>query len=326
MAPVRGLGAITPLSFPEPVRRRNVRLLTKVIRSWLDEMGARECLLIFYWWALPELVASIPNTASIYDCIDDHAAIPGSIVPPQTVARLEGQLLDAVDRTYVVSSGLVAARAAPGREISVLPNGFDLNLFERLTEAGFTQPQALRSIPKPIIGYAGGLGSRMDWDLLAELAARRPGWSFVFVGGNRSEAPEALRRQPNTYFLGMLPYPDALAAIGWFDVATIPANVQQFSLGNSFLKLLDYFAHGTPVVATPLPDTVRVSDTESGLLELAQGVDGWLSALERALEEPETSPLRAARRRLVEARSVKRRIDQMLGETLGGLITDWPAG
>ncbi len=170
LAPVRGLSAITPLSFPEPVRRRNVRRLTRLIRSWLDEVGARECLLIFYWWALPELVARVPHVVSIYDCLDNYAALPGSIVPVRTVGRLEGQLLDAVDRTYVVSEGLLSVLDGPGREIRVLPNGFDLKLFERVEAEGFTVPKALRSVPGPIIGYAGGLGSRMDWKLLTELA------------------------------------------------------------------------------------------------------------------------------------------------------------
>ncbi len=87
-----------------------------------------------------------------------------------------------------------------------------------------------------------------------------------------------------------------------------------FTRGNSFLKLLDYFAHGTPVVATSVPDTLRAAESAPGLLELSDGVDDWLSALERAVAEPTNSPLRAARRRAAEARSVERRVDLMLGD------------
>lgn len=317
LAPVRGLAAIGPLSVPEAMRRRNVRTFTKVIRGWLDEIGAENCVLLFYWWALPELVQSVPHAASIYDCTDDWTAIPGAFISPHVVSRLEGRLLDSVDRSYVVSSGLLEHRAGPGREISVLPNGFDLRFFRKLKRAGFAVPEALRSIPRPIVGYAGGLRSRMDWKLVMDLVRRRAEWSFVFVGGDPRDAPEALHHQPNVFFHRSMPYAAALGAISCFDVGTIPALNQRFSRGNSFLKLLDYFAHGIPVVAPTLPDTCRVEESYPGLLHLAEDADEWETALARAVEEPAASPLREARRGYVEDQSAERRVARMLGEALG---------
>jgi glycosyltransferase involved in cell wall biosynthesis len=317
VAPVRGLAAIGPLSAPEVMRRRNVRVLAAVIRRWLRDIGAQRCVLVFYWWALPELVQQVPHVASIYDCVDDHTAMPGGLLAPAMIARLEGRLLDAVDRSYVVSAALLEDRAAPGRRISVLPNGFDHRLFAQVQQDGFAVPEFLRSIPRPIVGYAGGLSTRIDWDLLAGLVSRRPEWSFVFVGGDPQVAPAALRGRANVYFQGTLPYPGALAAIGCFDAGVIPVRVDQFSRGNSFLKLLDYFAHGIPVVATPLPDTRRVAEASPGLLELADGIDGWEAALARALHEPSRSPRRGARRAYTRERSVERRVARMIRDTLG---------
>jgi glycosyltransferase involved in cell wall biosynthesis len=317
LAPVRGLAAIGPLSTPEPMRRHNVRVFGTLIRRWLADRGARECLLWFYWWALPELVGEVPHAASLYDCTDDHAALPGSIVAAATVRRLEGRLLDAVDRSYVVSSGLLEARAGPGRRISVLPNGFDVTLFRRIERAGFAAPVELGTRSRPVVGYAGGINRRLDWELLTALARRRPEWTFAFVGGDARYAPAAVRRAENVVFVHALPYRQALAVISRFDVATIPVCVSDFSRGNSFLKLLDYFAHGTPVVATPLPATIEVAQAEAGLLWLAEDVEGWLAALTAALHESPSSPARAARRRFVEARSVSRRVARMLGDALG---------
>lgn len=317
LAPVRGLAAIGPLSAPEVMRRRNVRMLSRVIRRWLRDIGAERCVLVFYWWALPELVQRVPHVASIYDCVDDHTAMPGGLLAPTMIARLEGRLLDAVDRSYVVSDALLEDRAAPRRQIALLANGFDHRLFEQIEQDRSAVPEFLRSIPRPIVGYAGGLSTRLDWELLTELAVRRPEWSFVFVGGDPQVAPAALRSRANVYFERSMPYPAALAAIGCFDAGAIPVRVQQFSRGNSFLKLLDYFAHGIPVVATPVPDTSRVAQTSPGLLELAEGVDGWEAALARALEEPRRSPLRQARRAFARERSVERRVARMITDTLG---------
>jgi len=315
VAPVRGLPAIGPLWAPEPMRRRNVRLLGDVIRAWLDDRGASSCVMAFYWWSLPELVAEVPNVASIYDCIDDHAALPGSYATNETVERLEGRLLDAVDSSYVVSPALLPAREAPRRRVTVLRSPFDLTLFRALERDGLEPPPRVRSLPRPIVGYLGALGTRMDWELLVEVTARRPSWSFVFAGGDPRSAPAELNR-PNVTFIPAMPYPQGMAVASCFDVGTIPFVEGRFSRGNSSLKLLDYMAYGMPVVSAPLPDTMRVAESNPGLLALAEGPDQWLGQLERALAEPASSPGRAARLAYVQEQSAERRVARMLEEAL----------
>jgi glycosyltransferase involved in cell wall biosynthesis len=318
LVPVRGLASIGPLSVPEPMRRRNVRLLTRIINGWLDDVGAARCVLLFYWWSLPELVDLVPHVASIYDCTDDFSAVPGGLVPSAVVTRVEGRLLDVVDRAYVVSPALLEGRAAPGRRIEVLPNGFDERLFTTCEQDGFRVPETVRRAAHPMIGYAGGFTDRIDWALLTELARRRPEWTFMLTGGEPAAVPAELSARTNVVFQSASPYPEALGAISCFDVATIPARIAQFSRGNSFLKLLDYFAHGTPVVAPPLPDTRAVADDHPGLLTLADGADAWEAALAAALDEPADSPLRAARRAYVAERTVERRVASMIEEAISG--------
>jgi glycosyltransferase involved in cell wall biosynthesis len=318
LAPVRGLSAIAPLSNPEFARRRNIRSFGKLIRGWLGEVGASECLLLFYWWALPELVDTVPHVASIYDCTDEHAALPGSLIKKPTVERLEGRLLDAVDRAYVVSAGLVEGRRRDGRRVTVLPNGFDTKLFGELERRGFEVPEAIRSIRRPIVGYVGALNQRMDWELLIELADRRADWSFVLVGSDPRAAPSRLHQSGNVHFPGALAYSSALAAISRFDAAVMPVRLSEFSQGNSPLKLRDYFAHGAPVVATRLPDTESIATSRPGLLCLADDVEQWEAALTDALNERPDSPLRAARRQFIEESSVEQRVARMLEEALKG--------
>lgn len=316
LAPVQGLSAISPLDVPEAMRRRNVRIFARVIQEWLAEIGAKECLLVFYWWALPELVNLVPCVASVYDCTDDHRSAPGAL-RRRSMERLEERMLDTVDRSYVVSPALLDARAGAGRDITVLPTGFDVTLFQELERDGFEPPEALRGLPRPIIGYVGGITNRMDWDLLHELSRRRPDWSFVFIGGNpRVAAPASLRDRDNVLFLRAMPYADALRAISRFDVGMIPVRMSRFSRGNSFLKLLDYFAHGIPVVATPVADTVGVLESGDDLLYLASDADTWLAALTQALDEPSSLQLPAQRRLYVEARSAQRRVGTILSQAL----------
>ena len=313
LASVRGLPSLGPLWAPESMRRRNARVLSRVIRSWLAETGADPPLLIFYWWALPELIDTVPHSAAVYDCTDDHAALPGSFAGDIRVQRLEGRLLDAVDRAYVVSPQLLASRQRPGRSVALLPVCVDMTLFASLERDGFAVPDDLSALPRPIIGYAGALGMRMDWELLGELTRRCQEWSFVFLGGHRRDLPAHMLR-PNVFCVAPMPYRAALAAMSAFDVATIPMMANRFSMTNSFLKLREYLAHGHPVVSAALPDTESLAAQAPGLLRLARGPDEWVCALEEALQEPRDSPLRAARRAYVEERSTPQRVAALLGD------------
>jgi hypothetical protein len=82
------------------------------------------------------------------------------------------------------------------------------------------------------------------------------------------------------------------------------------------LKLLDYLAYGMPVVATPLPDPLRVAQAGPGLVETATDLDAWLAHLDRAVAEPAGSPARGARLAYVEGQSAERRVASMLGDAL----------
>jgi len=316
LAPLQGLSTLVPLGFPEPLRRHNVRLFRGAIREWLAEIGADRCLLFFYWWFVPELVGAVPAVVSIYDCADEHADYPGSSLRQRTVRRVEARLLDAVDCSFLVSPALLPPREAPGRRLTVLPNAFDTRAFAAVVGEGLTVPEPLRSVEGPVVGCIGSLAGRVDAQLMREIVRRRPDWTFAFIGADAQTALPEIVELPNVLTLGVLPYREALRAMSRFDVGVIPFRARPFTRGNSFLKLLDHFAHGTPVVATPLPDTLAVAQTDEKLIRLAEGRDAWLAALAEALDETATSPLREARRRYAHQRSVERRVEQLLTDAL----------
>jgi glycosyltransferase involved in cell wall biosynthesis len=316
LAPLEGPSTLAPLASPELVRRYNVRLCAKAIREWLDILGADRCLLVCYWWFVHELVQKVPCVASIYDCADEHAHYPGSSVKEDTVRRLEGRLLDAVDASFVVSPGLLPPREAPGRRLTVLPASFDGRTFAEVMRNRPEVPEPLRSVEGPVVGHTGALGGRADVPLMEELVRRRPEWTFAFVGADAPSALPGLVGRPNVLMLGPLPYADAMGALARFDVGIIPFITTPFTLGNSPMKLLDHLAHGTPVVAPPLPDMVGAAEGGENLVRLAAGADAWEGAIADALAEPPDAPAREARRRYTERRDVQNRVRRMLQDVV----------
>jgi glycosyltransferase involved in cell wall biosynthesis len=318
LASVGGLYSLLPLASIGPLRRFHAWRGLRAIRRWLREIEADRCAVLTSWWFAADVLERLPEAAtSIYDCTDEHTAYPGSSLKAEQVRGPESRLLDLVDRAYVVSPGLLASRQAPGRDVTVLPQGFDVRRFHALERAGWAVPDWIASLDGPVVGLLGRDAGRVDWPLMEQLIVRRPACTFVFIGDSGLHGPEALLDRPNVRVVGFVPYPEALAAVSRLDAALIPFVDTPFTRGCSFLKLLDFLVHGVPVIATPLPDTERVAAEGQGLVYLPADVDAWLTAIDQALAEPADAAVRAARRQLVERHSVAHRVAEMMGEDVG---------
>ncbi|GAA4346106.1 hypothetical protein GCM10023185_00300 [Hymenobacter saemangeumensis] len=170
-------------------------------------------------------------------------------------------------------------------------NGFDAAQFS--AEPAHALPPDLAAIPGPRIGYVGALITmRLDLPLLEELARQRPKWSFVLVGW-QDEAFErsALHSLPNVYFLGRKHTHDVPAYLQHFDVCINPQAINEITLGNFPLKILEYLAMGKPVVATVTNTMTEVFSEHS---YLATGTAQYLEQIEKALAED--SPRKAQER------------------------------
>jgi phosphopantetheine--protein transferase-like protein len=88
-------------------------------------------------------------------------------------------------RSLVISPGLLERKSGINPHMSMVPEGVDSALYERVAP----EPADLAPIPRPRIGYTGVLKRQLDWQLLHELGRRHPQWSFVYVGP-RSLPPE----------------------------------------------------------------------------------------------------------------------------------------
>ncbi|MBO9531442.1 MAG: glycosyltransferase [Solirubrobacteraceae bacterium] len=307
LAPLRGPRALLPISQPEPLRRSNLRYLTRTINRWASRHDEAP-MLAFYWWFFPELLERVPHSRAVYDCIDEHSAYPNARPGTDRQSQLEQQLLDGVNRSFVVADALLPGRAATGRRIDVLPNGFDLSLLPP------TAPEARPAGARPVVGYAGGLGDRIDAALMERVARAHPEWDFRFVGGDPETLPPTLRALPNVTCTGQRPYSEVLREVSRFDVALVPFRVTDFTLGNSLLKLLDYFAFGVPVVSTPLPEPVELSRQPVPLAAVAADADGFGTAIRQALGEPANAPARSARIAWVRDRSTAARTARLLAD------------
>jgi glycosyltransferase involved in cell wall biosynthesis len=201
----------------------------------------------------------------------------------------------AVERAaLVVASSKSIADDLPGQpraKARVLGNGVDFKAV--LDAAGLPCPPEIAAIPRPRFGYCGVVNRKVDFDLVEQIALRRPEWHWVFVGPERGllgdvdresrrygEALVRCRRLRNVHFLGAMPHPEIFACLHHMDVNVICNRADSGWWQDSYpLKFHEYLAAGKPVVSSRIGSLLEFAK----VADLVEGLDGWIPALERAL-------------------------------------------
>ncbi|OGO14830.1 MAG: hypothetical protein A2Z14_00110 [Chloroflexi bacterium RBG_16_48_8] len=214
---------------------------------------------------------------------------------------------EAVEQTVIELSHVLVASApslvkrleeASGREVLWMPNAVNLRLFNR--SQVFSYPKDLPP-GSPKILYIGALwGEWFDWELLQKIAQAYPGGIVAVIGDYRGQCPFI---EPNLRFLGLKPQTSLPAYLQHSDVAIIPWKFEPITQATSPLKIFEYLAMGTPVVAPKLQPLEGIP-----YLFLSQDHQSFLGNIEHALScEMEETVLEA----FLRENSWQARIDQL---------------
>jgi glycosyltransferase involved in cell wall biosynthesis len=176
---------------------------------------------------------------------------------------------------------------------------------------GLLESPELSRIPKPRLGYLGGLTGRISLPLLGETLSRHPEWQFLSFDARKRLAlanEHILPWRSREELSGVLAGLDA--GFMPYDCA-IPKNLHCVPL-----KLFDYFACGMPVVSTPITFLRGYEE----MVYLGSTPDELAHAISQALIEPADSPKRAGRIALAREHSIGRSA-QILAALLDELST-----
>lgn len=232
----------------------------------------------------------------------DAAADHHYVTSVRHVAVRHRRLLERADLVTAVSPDLVADSARIQGETHLVPNGADTARFA--IPAG---PDPLADVTGPVIGYLGALSWRIDVELLEQLSAAHPEWTFVLIGKPQIALPD----RPNLRIIGPRPYADLPRWAQRFDVGLVPYRNEEFNRASFPLKVFDYLAAGAPVVAPPLPALAGMEP----FVRTADGAAAFGAAIGAALLD---APSRVACQAVAEANSWGQR-----AEDLDRLVTEY---
>ncbi len=214
-------------------------------------------------------------------------------------AEAERRTLTRADAVLVVSGELreyvKGLGVEPGR-ICVIPNGVDLALFQPgPAESSARERWNLRD--GPVLGFVGGLrpwhGVEVLPALLERLLRRHPDVQLAIIGegplrGKLQSDVRARQVDGAVIFTGALSQEEVASLVRHFAVGLAPYPRLEHAFYFSPLKLFEYMAAGTAVVAARLGQIVEVvRDGETGLLYSPGDVDALAEACERLLTDPD---------------------------------------
>lgn len=292
--PAENLIVLSPLLLPFPYSRLcrwiNARLLGRSIANWI---GATKRSSPILWTFLPtplvnEIIDDLEPALVVYYCADDLAS---SSLGAKGIGESERRLFQRADLVFATSRA-IQDRAGEGAKF--FPFGVDFSKFERRRIGGGPEPADVADIPRPRIGYVGGLHRWVDFELVRQAALDRPGLHFVFVGPEQTDA-SALKGLANVHLLGTRPHDALPDYLGSFDAGIIPYRLTEYTKSVYPTKLNEYLAMGLPVVSTALPEVLAYNGDCDGLVTVCAPGATMAASLDAALyDAPDKSAARVA--------------------------------
>ncbi|MGH8905621.1 MAG: glycosyltransferase [Egibacteraceae bacterium] len=304
---------MTPLSLPlygSAVSRAVVAALVRAqVRIVARALGLRTPVCFVTIPTAWDVIRRMRWHSVVFNRSDRHSAFPDA--DRDVIRRLEAALLRRSDHVLYASRTLMAEEAPVVGDRGVfLDHGVDLGHF--VYHPPDDEPEDLRRIPRPRIGFFGGLDDyRVDLGLLEKVAQAFPDAQLVLIG-DAVCSMQRLAALPNVHWLGYRPYEEIPRYGSGFDVALLPCLDNEFIRCSNPIKLKEYLALGLPVVSTDFPEVRRYAQW----IGIASDHQEFVALIHAALADGAQAQ-RSARRAAVADASWEQRVHQLI-EVIAG--------
>jgi len=229
----------------------------------------------------------------VYYCIADFAELS-----PHHNAILKSECLtiETSDLIFAQCPKLAERCSQADKKAEVFPFGVNMSRFtnESVQPDGSPEdfPAQISSwssvadfvseLPRPVIGYVGGIHKHLDTRMLAAMARARPDWSWVLVGPPQTSVRE-LKRIPNIYLAGPKIHDELPQYIRGFDVGIVPYKSTGYTATVVPTKINEYLAIGKPVVSTDLPEVTTFNNDHGIIITSPNRASEFIASIEKAL-------------------------------------------
>jgi glycosyltransferase involved in cell wall biosynthesis len=302
---------VLPPFGPKWQRVLNRRVLLRQLKQITKAMGITDPLL---WTYLPtdtavDIIRNHRTDRSVivyYNCADFSYLAPQA----KRLEKSEQELVRLSDLVFATCSEQ-AHKLSPNAHL--FPPGVDLSAFpdeKNELPGDLTGSSEIADLPRPVIGYVGGLHRFVDYDLVAEMARKRPSWSWVFLGPHQVSM-DKVNGLPNIYLPGEQAHESLAAHLRSFDVCIVPYVNSPEMASVVPTKINEYLAAGKAIVSTNLPTVCEFNAEHRVLLTSNPTPDEFLLAIEAQLHAAHDPQERRRRREVASHADWRMRIEQM---------------
>ena len=270
--------------------------VARVVRSLLESLLtskdiAPRFLRVVQWFytpmPAPVMLGAFNEVAVVYDCMDELAQFRFA---PSDIGEREQLLLAQADVVFTGGYRLFESKKRYHENTHFFGCGVDARHFGTARLPETEVPGDVASLSHPVFGYFGVIDERLDYELIAALAAERPDATVLMVGPFAKVDPRELPQAANIRWLGQRDYEDLPRYVKAFDVCLMPFALNEATQFINPTKTLEYMAAGKPIVSTAVADVVR---NFSPIVRVARSSDEFVRAVLDAAKEPDESLIAA---------------------------------
>lgn len=287
--------AYSPLFVPRYSKRWlefNGFLLAQQIKYLRWRLGMKRPSAFVSMPSMTPAVERLQWTRIVSDRCDDFSTLPEADGP--LMAAFEDRLVRGSHACVYVHEGLMKREQGKCPTSVFIGHGVDFDRFVAARPADGPRcpmPDAIKNLPKPIVGFYGGMDDyRMDAELMIKIARHINPGTLLLIGPKQMDLSKVLAEK-NVRHIDQLPPEQLSNYAAHFDVGVIPFLANDFNKHCNPTKLKEYLALAFPIVATRLP----AFDPYADLIYQAPSHEEFLTCITQALQEQD--PLLVQRRR-----------------------------
>ncbi len=282
------------------------RMLSRRVRG-----STSDRILWIYDPCFAACIGKVGERFAVYDCVDDYAEQTGQNARKRSLFVAYDELAASRSRlVFTTAQSLADRHRIRNEKTHLVRNVGDFRHFSPAADRSIADP-SLASLASPVIGFAGNMhGQKVDFDLLEQIAIRRPEWGLALIGPAHEDTIDAVQRVDrldNVRWVGPVSYADLPRYIAAMDVALIPYLSNAYTRSCFPLKTFEYLAAGKPVVASGVPELRGMGPH----VVVADDPDAFIAAVELALLETSPADVRS-RQELAAANTWETRTSRLL--------------
>ncbi len=214
----------------------------------------------------------------VYHCVDE---INNSPYVSKHGKRLEKVISKRADEVITTSKELYRHKLSENNEVSIVPNGADVQLFQRATNEVLIPPLELRGIRDntKVIIYIGNICHRIDYPLLNKIATNLPNHLLMMIGplSHPGYKEYNLTKHKNIIFTGPKKLEELPAYLRYSHCGIIPFLCNQVTKCIYPLKVNEYLSAGLPVVSTRFSEDIH---DFSNIISIADSADEFIKSIQ----------------------------------------------